>query len=71
MKKTMRETVIFHVKHTNVLEIFSDFKNDTNCNHTILYANSSVGIDTSDGLCKEEPVRKIENLGKLHTTVKP
>ena len=52
-------------KHPHILDISSDSKSETNNNHTILYANSSEGIDGSDGFCKEDCVRKFENFIKL------
>ena len=39
-----------------------------NSNHT--YANSSVGIDTSDCFCKEDSVRKIENFEGVRGTLR-
>ena len=41
------------------MDIFNDSKSDTNGNHTILHAKSSMG---SDGFCKEDL------LGKLKTS---
>ena len=49
-------------KHPCIIDISSDSEFDINDNHTILYANSSVGIDTSDVFCEENSVRKNETL---------
>ena len=48
-------------KRPRVLDISSDSESDSdNCSPTRVEIIRSVGIDTSDGFCKEDPARKIE-----------
>ena len=44
-----------------MLDISSDSESDSdNCSPTRVEITRSVGIDTSDGFCNEDPARKIE-----------
>ena len=48
-------------KRPRVLDISSDSESDSdNCSPTRVEIIRLVGIDTSDGFCKEDPARKIE-----------
>lgn len=48
-------------KRPRVLDISSDSESDSdNCSPTRVEIIRSVGIDTSDGFCKDDPARKIE-----------
>ena len=48
-------------KRPRVLDISSDSEsNSDNCSPTQVEIIQSVGTDTSDGFCKEDPARKIE-----------
>ena len=55
---------ISHKQKFHVLDISSD-------SETILYTNSSVGINTSDWFCKEDSIRKIETLNTSNYTMRP